>query len=455
MERNTLQIRHLFLRAGFGLSPGEWQRWKLASLEQAVEHLFSEAANAKQLQLTTENGLTEADKKERRKADRKLLMRQNADWVAHMASGTSNALLEKMSLFWHGHFACIQRQPKLAAQQLRTIRQHALGSFRDLVHAISKDPAMIRFLNNQQNKKAKPNENFARELMELFTIGRGNYTEQDIKEAARAFTGWSSTLLGKYKFRRRQHDFGPKVFMGHKGRFNGDEIIDIILEQPATARFIVRKIYRYFVNEQIDEARVEQLAETFYADDYHIGRLMRRIFTSSWFYAPVNIGRKIKSPIELMVGIMRTLQVEFDSSLTLIFIEKALGQILFRPPNVAGWPGGKSWIDNSSLMLRLNLVGYLFQATDVNFRTKAEFEAPKRNKAMKKIKAEVNLQPLLNQFSNYKYSELVAAMSTYLLPPSSSIDPDWLRQFTANGHAEDQVKSVCLRLMSLPEYQLC
>jgi uncharacterized protein (DUF1800 family) len=194
-----------------------------------------------------------------------------------MSNPNHSALLEKMTLFWHGHFACTIKVGMLAAQQLNSIQQHALGNFRDLVLAIARDPSMIRFLNNQQNKKRQPNENFARELMELFTIGRGFYTENDVKEAARAFTGWSSNLSGEYVFRERQHDFGEKRFMNKRGNFDGTDIIDILLERRETAHFITKKIYQYFVNEKVNERRLEQLAAGFYDKNYDIKWLMQTI----------------------------------------------------------------------------------------------------------------------------------------------------------------------------------
>ncbi|MEM9819648.1 MAG: DUF1800 domain-containing protein, partial [Bacteroidota bacterium] len=343
------KVQHLYWRAGFGQSPAEWKAQENQSLSTIIHQLFTAAQNARELPTSTSlisremAAMNESSKKEKRKQARRAVLRLNQEWIERMANPSHPVLLEKMTLFWHGHFACITRQPHLAGQQLQTIRQHALGNFKDLVLAMAKDVSMIRFLNNQQNKKRKPNENFARELMELFTIGRGNYTEQDIKAAARAFTGWSSNLRGEYKFKRRQHDYGSKTFMGKTGNFGGEDIIDILLERRETAQFISRKVYRYFVNEKVDERRVSALAAQFYQSNYNITALMKQIFSSDWFYAPENVGVKIKSPIELLVGMMRSLNVQFAQAKGMLFVQKALGQILFRPPNVAGWPGGKSW----------------------------------------------------------------------------------------------------------------
>ena len=261
------QIQHLYNRAGFGLSPQEWQERKNWPIEKAVKELFDKknapiAVKVSMPDRSKEMGSTA--KMERQARERELVRQQNIEWIGRMSNPLENALLERMCLFWHGHFACETKFAYLAAQQVNSIRQHALGNFRGLVLAIAKDPSMIRYLNNQQNRKRKPNENFARELMELFTIGRGNYMEKDIKEAARAFTGWSADQNGEFFFKEKHHDFGEKTFMGNTGNFNGEDIIDLILEKQETAVFITRKIYRYFVNEKMDEQRVTDLAKPFF-----------------------------------------------------------------------------------------------------------------------------------------------------------------------------------------------
>jgi uncharacterized protein (DUF1800 family) len=456
------KIKHLYWRAGFGMSPSAWEKAENLTLDQAINELFNKAksintVDAKFTELPEKQlkDLSKEEKQALRKNERKLVFRQNADWIQRMSNPSESALLEKMSLFWHGHFACITKGSRIANAQLNTIRKHALGNFGDLVHTMAKDVSMIRFLNNQQNRKQKPNENFARELMELFTIGRGNYTENDIKEAARAFTGWSSNFQGEFVFRKYQHDFGSKKFMGKKGKFNGDEIIEIILAQPETATFITRKIYRFFVNERVDEVRIQELAQSFYDSNYDIKKLMYSIFKSDWFYAPENVGVKIKSPVELIAGIMQTLQVTFDDAFSLFFIERALGQVLFNPPNVAGWPGGKAWIDNSTLMLRLNLVGFLFQAVDINFKVKEEFESKQRNKAIRKINADVNLNPLIDLFKNDTHQAAFEKMANYLLQPETKLNLSDFNGFVIKNNQDDFIKTLALRLMSLPEYQMC
>ena len=460
-----LKLQHLYWRAGFGLSPKEWKSKKKYSISKVVDELFKDAHRAAKNELTgnslnIEDGqmkkLSNEAKAKKRKQGKRKIAQINTNWVMRMSDVNESCLLEKMCLFWHGHFACTTKlNPKLAQAQLNTIRKHAFGNFQDLVLAMSKDVSMNKFLNNKQNRKRKPNENFARELMELFTIGRGNYTEQDVKEAARAFTGWSSNLKGEFVFKEKQHDFGKKSFFGKKGKWDGTDIIDMILERKETAFFITQKIYRFFVNDKIDEQRVLQLANSFYDSNYDIGKLMRDIFESKWFYEKENVGVKIKSPVELIAGMLRTLDVELKNPLALIFIKKALGQVLFHPPNVAGWAGGKSWIDNSTLMLRLNLANVLFKSAELNLKVKEEFEAQKRNKKKKNIQAQVNFSPFYQQFKNDNKDEILKNMSEYLLQPQLKMDNDFFKKFVISNDKEDLIKTMCLRLMSLPEYQLC
>ncbi|HMQ46866.1 MAG TPA: DUF1800 domain-containing protein [Saprospiraceae bacterium] len=452
------KIKHLFGRAGFGLAPAEWPTLKEQTLAAAVDELFSKVGQtASPLilpEIVSEEGvkmLSEEEKQAARKLNQERLWAVNADWVRRMAS-SENPLLERMTLFWHGHFACKSNTGRMAVQQLNVLRQHALGSFRELLLGIARDPSMIRYLNNQQNKKEQPNENFARELMELFTIGRGHYSENDIKEAARAFTGWSSNLQGEYVFRSRQHDDGRKTFMGKTGAFNGTDIIDILLEQKQTAAFIVRRIYRYFVNEKVDEDIVADLSRRFYESDYHIGQLMRYIFESDWFYAPANLGVKIKSPVELLAGMIRSMDMQFPQNHSILFLERALGQVLFNPPNVAGWPGSRTWIDNSTLMLRLNLAGLFFKVADIAFDLKEEPETTKL--AMNQLDVSVNLASFYQLCQGKSQLEQFDLLAEVLLQKS----PVFLKELAQKNQrlsGDDFIKLSVMQLCSLPEFQMC
>ena len=457
------RLQHLYWRSCFGMSPKEWFTKKNHSTQIVIDELFRKAHQfSKKKILKNERGIEPSDilmilkldKKEKRRQNKIKIETYNIDWILRSGNPKESALLEKMILFWHGHFACRSKVPEWALKQLNTIRRYALGNFKELVLAMAKDGSMIRFLNNQQNKKRKPNENFARELMELFTIGRGNYSEKDVKEAARAFTGWSSNLKGDFVFKKRQHDFGEKIFFEKKGKWDGDDIIDMILEKRETAEFIARKAYRFFVNEKIEEQNVKYLARVFYDSNYYIEKLMRAIFESKWFFEKKNVGVKIKSPIELIAGMIRIFEVDFKNPAALIFIEKALGQVLFHPPNVAGWAGGKNWIDNSTLMLRLNLANVLFQNSELNLKIKEAFEAQKKNKQKRNVQASMNFTPFYNLFKRENEKLLLNKMGDFILQTKGHLKESTFENFIIKNNKEDLVKTMCLRMMSLPEYQL-
>ncbi len=454
------EIMHLHWRAGFGLNPVEWREKQSLSLRECIEIMFEKAATHRNLPIPdlparTDRNRTVEDKKELMKASRQLALKQVIDWLDRMGNTQYSALRQKMTLFWHGHFACITKNGILAARQIDTLQKHALGNFRDLLLGVAKDPSMIRFLNNQQNRKSQPNENFARELLELFTVGHGEYSEKDIKEAARAFTGWSSTRNGQFIFRERQHDFGSKTFMGQTGAFDGTNIIDIILENEATATFVTRKIYRYFVNEKVDETRVRNLSRLFYQSGYDIAILMRAIFESNWFYAQDNIGCKIKSPVELLAGMKRSLGVTFENDLAVLGVLRSLGQVPLNPPNVAGWPGGRSWIDNSTLMFRLNLPIYLMRASEVNLRPKTDLNSSTRMKRLKKIAATVDFVPIESMLDGKSQQESFEFLLNWLVPGNRSFDKQYFDPFIRKMETKSYHQALTMLLMSLPEYQLC
>jgi uncharacterized protein (DUF1800 family) len=410
--------------------------------------------------------MTEDERKKIQKKNRESVRSLNLNWLSIFVN-TDAQLREKMAFFWHGHFAC--RNLNVFYQQglLDVIRRNALGSFRDMLHEVSKSAAMLNFLNNQQNRKDHPNENFAREVMELFTLGRGNYTENDIKEAARAFTGWSADLKGQFVFRRFQHDFGSKTVLGKTGNYDGDEVLDILLSQKQTAKYLTQKIYKFFVNDTIDNEKVNWLADRFYQSTYDIGKLMEDIFTSDWFYEEKNIGSKIKSPIELLAGIQRILPMELENQEALTFLQRALGQMLFYPPNVAGWPGGKTWIDSSSLMLRMRIPQLINDVDEFNVKTKDDDdqmmgrknqEDGDKMKGIAKrsiIKANINWKQYISHFDKINKEQLIGSLASNLLETKSSLNNDLIKQYADATSKESFIRSATLQLMSTPEYQLC
>jgi uncharacterized protein (DUF1800 family) len=398
-----------------------------------------------------------------REKSREGLRALNTTWLFQMIESPAQ-LREKMAFFWHGHFATRNNNIFFQQQLLDVVRDGALGSFRDLLHAVSKSAAMLNFLNAQQNRKDHPNENFAREVMELFTLGRGNYTERDIKEAARAFTGWSANFRGEFQFRRLLHDAGSKTILGSTGEFQGEQVLDLLLSQKQTARFVTRKIYRFFVNEEVDEKKVEWLSERFYKNDYHIGKLMDDIFTADWFYDPKNVGTKIKSPVELIAGMQRMLPMKLENEQALLLVQRVLGQVLFYPPNVAGWPGGRSWIDSSTLMMRMRIPMMLDDQDELNVRPKTdddtaggmmEASLPTKRGGSRPISARISWDRYTKHFESIPREGLFNAIAGTLLQAPLQVPAATVSAFADSNARESFVKSATLRVMCLPEYQMC
>ena len=479
------QQNHLFWRAGFGPTPNMlfqstpfdahkyWEAlWltseKLPTPINVSQNLVDGLMNGlgelgKMEQLNTE--AAKEKRQQMQKQSRQNIRNLNLLWLNEMVNSPAQ-LREKMSLFWHGHFACRNLNSFFQQQLLTTIRDNALGSFSDLLKAVSKCPAMLQFLNNQQNKKNNPNENFAREVMELFTLGRGNYTEKDIKESARAFTGWGFDLSGNFVFRQQQHDAGTKTVLGKTGNLDGDDVLDILLLQKQTAIFITTKIYKFFVNELPDSDKINWLANRFYESGYNIKKLMQDIFTAPWFYQKNNMGNHIKSPIELLVGLRRQLPMTLDNDATQLLFQKVLGQVLLYPPNVAGWPGGQNWIDGSSLMFRLRLPQLLASADAISIKPKndddndmgrlqtAVMEDTKMPNRFR-IKAAINWNATIAPYDKTTKENLYNVVSKSILQTNNVPDKTLLEPLAKNDSRASYISSIMILLMSTPEYQLC
>jgi hypothetical protein len=292
-------------------------------------------------------------------------MRRGSQWWAERMLLTPRPLEEKLTLFWHNHFATSQEKVlnfELMLQQIATLRKHANGNFQKMLVAMAQDPAMLIWLDNRSNVKGKPNENFAREVMELFTMGEGQgYTEKDIRELARAFTGWTlpniKTVNDPDRFvdDPKLHDDGVKTILGQTGPFNGYDAIKIILKQPAPPKFLTRKLYRYFVRDGIDPGLNARLAERLRASNYDLKPVLKTIFLSKDFYSGPSVGTQIKGPVDFLVSTWRKLGLKQVPGLPdYVETTTTLGQIPFFPPNVAGWPGGRAWINPATLLLRGN-----------------------------------------------------------------------------------------------------
>ena len=481
---NQLKNQHLMWRAGFGPAV-EQLRDISRTTPQLLYKALQKASSKKPEFIDVADdflkglfvGIEEAGRQQRRKEmteDEKKKVQQkqregvrslNLNWL-RLFVNTDAQLREKMAFFWHGHFACRNLNVFFQQGLLDVLRRNALGSFRDMLHEVSKTAAMLNFLNNQQNKKDQPNENFAREVMELFTVGRGNYSEKDIKEAARAFTGWSSGLNGEFIFRRFQHDFGSKTVLGKTGNFDGGDVLDILLEQKQTAKYLTQKIYKFFVNENPNNEKIDWLADRFYKSDYHIGKLMDDIFTSDWFYEEKNIGSIIKSPIELLAGMQRMLPMKLENEEALTFLQRALGQMLFYPPNVAGWPGGKNWIDSSSLMLRMRIPQLINDKDEMNVNTKDDDDQMMgRKKAEDKtnmmgmgkrsiITATIDWKGYIKHFEKVQREQLINEIANNLLQNKNKANGEIIKSYADAANRENFIKSATLQLMSTPEYQL-
>jgi hypothetical protein len=296
-------------------------------------------------------------------------------WLYCMLQG-GHPLREKMTLFWHNHFATSLakvRDPSLMFGQNCVLREHALGWFGPLLHAISRDPAMMIWLDSNSNVRGKPNENYARELMELFSLGVGHYTEKDVREAARAFTGWRTDGV-RFTFDAGLHDNGIKTFLGKTGPWDGGDVVRIVLAQPAAAQFVARKLFRLFVSEKADPSAsfLEPLCESFRKSDYDIAGLVRTILSSRHFFSAQAFGQRIKSPVEFVLGAVQAVyrrfgeeNPEFRSLPQRLLVPwlDAMGQRLFEPPNVKGWPGGPSWMNTSTVLARDNFAGALATGT--------------------------------------------------------------------------------------------
>ncbi len=358
--------KRLLTRAGFAPNPDEIARYAPLDRHAAVERLLGEARTTAVTEppgwidepLVSPRALRAMNEQER-EAERRRAIRQGLElrawWLREMVA-TPSPLTERMTLFWHNHF--VSAQPKVRWGQLMyrqnvLLREHALGNFRALLHAVAKDPALLIYLDAATSRRGAPNENFARELMELFTLGEGRYSERDVKEAARAFTGWSvDPDKGTFVFRRRLHDGGEKTVLGRTGRLDGDAVLDILLEQPATARFIVGKLWREFVSPQPDAARVEAIAQRLRASGYDIRVALRELLLQPEVLAPAADDALVKSPVELVVGFVRQSGGELAQPIGAAIAVAAMGQNLFAPPNVRGWPGAEAWINTQTLLAR-------------------------------------------------------------------------------------------------------
>ncbi len=365
-------------------------------------------------------------------------------WLLRMLNSPT-PFAEKMTLFWHGHFATSGQKVTEVAAMLRQnhlLREHALGKFRPLVQGISRDVAMLTYLDSTENRKTRPNENYARELMELFCLGLDRYTEKDIKEVARCFTGWRVRKVSgaaKFQFNPRQHDTGSKSFLDRHGNFGGEEAIDVILARPSCAEFIAMKLIRFFVFDETNLPRelIAPIATTLRDSDFDIKKAVRQILASNLFFSEHAIGKKIRGPVELAIGFLR----QFDATTNLETLAgrlELLGQLPMFPPNVKGWDGGRKWLNSSTILARANLIE--------DFAT---LEAAK-------LKANSYSQWARKNSAPEAGSEFVRWLCDYLLAheiPHASMQALLDIHDQQAGH-EQKIQTVLTAMAVLPEFQL-
>ncbi len=475
---NPQAAAHLLSRAGFGASPAEIARAAARPPAEVVAELVDYDKQPDDFKpptwvtpeaelrpnRSTMMGLTEDQKREKqrelRAIERQRLIELRAWWLYRMRY-TQRPLQEKLTLFWHGHFATSEDKVRgiyALYLQNQTFRKRASGSWKELVTAVAQDPAMLVYLDNAQSRRGSPNENFARELMELFTLGEGHYTEEDIKQSARAFTGWSLSQE-RYAFeeRARMHDPGPKTFFGQQGPFDGNDIIRILLKQPQASRFICRKLWTFFAYEDPEPELVDALTRVFDQGGQTFRPLLRALFLSEEFHGARARGSQVKSPVQWLVGTTRSLEAPLPGPQPCAAILRALGQELFAPPNVKGWDGGLTWISTTRLFHRYNIAGLLVKGGRALTETKLEgsfgglrgvpplVDTTKlaasdlqgtREQVQQKLQWRLFQQPVREKDA--------AAIRAYLatLPEPKAWTPD-------------TVRDVLHQMMSTPQYQLC
>jgi len=441
------KVGHLYRRAGFGATHAEIAAGVADGPEKTLERILNGRPESAEFTRTTE--FMASEKSMPPGAPQPRLA---AWWLDRMLK-TAHPLREKLTLFWHNHFATSNAKVRNARHMLgqyRLMNEHALGSFRKMLVAMGSDPAMMIWLDTIQSVKGKPNENYARELMELFSLGIGNYTEADIREAARAFTGYQ-IVGGKSKFNSYWHDAGDKTVFGKTGRFQGEDIAEACLDQPACAKFIAAKLYRFLVAETASPLPevIDALAELYRKADYDTGVLVATMLRSRLFFAPESYRAKIKSPVELAVGIIRGLEGT-AGPLPLAGVLDGLGQVLFAPPSVKGWDGGTTWLNAQTLLSRNNLALALTSTEGIGFGSRCDPAKLLSNHGKSGDAAVVDF--LLGVFLQGDVpTESRGKLLDYLKTAKAAKFPVY---WTADDIAHHRYRAVAHLVLTLPEFQL-
>ncbi|HEY5311183.1 MAG TPA: DUF1800 domain-containing protein [Pirellulales bacterium] len=448
---------HLLRRAGFGASPADIAKAVDQGLEATVDGLFDPAADEEaefeRTLAAVQDGFVNFDD-----------ISYVQGWWLYRMLRTRVPLKEKLTLFWHGHFATSYLKVDdayLMHRQIQMLRALGAGSFRDLVLAVAKDPAMLVYLDGASSGKEHPNENFARELMELFTCGIGHYGEQDVLEAARAFTGWYRNSAGSASFNADEHDAGRKQFLGLSGRFDGADIIDILMQQPATPRWIAGKLLNFFASPDPAADVLDEAAGLLDRTQMNIKWFLRELFLSDYFFSKACYRQQIASPAEYVVGTIRTLRAHVSGSNLLSHME-TMGQTLLEPPNVKGWDGQRKWINSSTWTARLefaNFFAMLDSNSPVGDRLDLKSLVPDdlawrepglaRRKSPERVVAwlaDVLLQGELDDASRSKLATLLVTGDDGENREAFRDDADFRHQ---------RIRAVLAAMLSLPAYHTC
>jgi uncharacterized protein (DUF1800 family) len=350
-ETERSRVAHLLRRAGFGSTETELDMYTSLGFAATLDRLL----NYDQVDDSAVEQQVAAMPVDRRNAELARL-----SWMTRMLN-TQRPLQEKMVLFWHTHFATATSKVRGAdtmLNQIQLFRDNALGNFETLLQKVTRDPAMLQWLDNNQNRKGSPNENYAREVMELFTVGIGNYTDADVKEGARAFTGYTANRQGQFTFNPDLHDDGDKTFMGVTRNWDADDILAALVRHPAAARFLTTKLFKFFVYDTPDPSTIDRLAATYTSSGFDIKAVMRDVFTGPEFLSDQAFRGNVKQPVELVIGSLKALNVQ-NIGPDLPQATRRMGQDLLNPPDVSGWKGGDNWISATTLLERFNFADRL------------------------------------------------------------------------------------------------
>ncbi|MBC8095550.1 MAG: DUF1800 domain-containing protein [Akkermansiaceae bacterium] len=474
---------HLVNRAGFGGTPSEISALASLTPQQAVFSLLDyektpdPTANpdwakpdpGRAQKFAAVRQATEEQRrvmqKEEQQLQRTRMLELRSWWLQRMASG-ARPLQEKMTLFWHGHFATSTEKVRDAYymwRQNELFRRLATGNWLQLLTEVGKDPAMLIWLDQAQSRKENPNENFAREVMELFALGEGHYTEKDITEAARALTGWSLNREAQmFANRPRIHDEGIKTVLGRTGNFNGEQVLEIIASQPQSAIFITARLWNFFAGEMPSKELNTALASEFRRGGNNFKPLLRTMFLSREFYDPSIIRLQIKSPVQWLVSTVKMLECELPPPLVSTSLIRGLGQDLFAPPNVKGWDGGAAWITTNTLLARYNQAALLAEG-DVSVLSglaggkKPAMEKRIQNRLQKMRAGGVKVEKILTPEERADKDTLLAALEKRLLQTRlKGRQEETLREYlAAKGELdESEIRGAIRLIMSTPEYQL-